>query len=201
MTMTTPRAWSFLTNHAQVLVCIAHDPDIRLREIGESVRNNRAGSAPHRRRTRRRRLHHARALRPPQSLHHPAKPAPPRSARARRMTTSSRSGGRNCGSAWAAAIFSRVMRVRSSRSRDVVIVAISALRERSGSGRSGRGRPRAWRRARARNDGRRAQPRSRWCAPMRPSVVGRADGPDALAAREPRGRERADVRGENRRSA
>ena len=37
MTMTTPRAWSFLTNHAQVLVCIAHDPDIRLREIGESV--------------------------------------------------------------------------------------------------------------------------------------------------------------------
>jgi DNA-binding MarR family transcriptional regulator len=31
------RAWSFLTNHAQVLVCIAHDPEIRLREIGDSV--------------------------------------------------------------------------------------------------------------------------------------------------------------------
>jgi DNA-binding IclR family transcriptional regulator len=29
--------WSFLTNHAQVLVCIAHDPGIRLREIGEAV--------------------------------------------------------------------------------------------------------------------------------------------------------------------
>jgi DNA-binding MarR family transcriptional regulator len=29
--------WTFLTNHAQVLVCIAHDPDIRLREIGDAV--------------------------------------------------------------------------------------------------------------------------------------------------------------------
>src|SRR5579875_1213072 len=29
--------WTFLTNHAQVLVCIAHDPGIRLREIGERV--------------------------------------------------------------------------------------------------------------------------------------------------------------------
>jgi DNA-binding IclR family transcriptional regulator len=31
------RDWAFLTNHAQVLVCIAHDPGIRLREIGEQV--------------------------------------------------------------------------------------------------------------------------------------------------------------------
>ena len=30
-------AWSFLTNHAQVLVCIAHDPEVRLREIGDTV--------------------------------------------------------------------------------------------------------------------------------------------------------------------
>ena len=30
-------SWSFLTNHAQVLLCIAHDPGIRLREIGEGV--------------------------------------------------------------------------------------------------------------------------------------------------------------------
>jgi DNA-binding MarR family transcriptional regulator len=30
-------SWSFLTNHAQVLVCIAQDPWIRLREIGEAV--------------------------------------------------------------------------------------------------------------------------------------------------------------------
>src|SRR5215218_11101986 len=29
--------WSFLTNHAQVLICIAHDPGIRLRDIGEAV--------------------------------------------------------------------------------------------------------------------------------------------------------------------
>jgi hypothetical protein len=29
--------WSFLTNHAQVLVCIAQDPGIRLREIGAEV--------------------------------------------------------------------------------------------------------------------------------------------------------------------
>jgi predicted transcriptional regulator len=30
-------SWSFLTNHAQVLLCIAQDPGVRLREIGESV--------------------------------------------------------------------------------------------------------------------------------------------------------------------
>jgi DNA-binding IclR family transcriptional regulator len=30
-------AWSFLTNHAQVLVCIADDPGIRLRDIGDRV--------------------------------------------------------------------------------------------------------------------------------------------------------------------
>ena len=29
--------WSFLTNHAQVLLCIAHDPGIRVREIGAAV--------------------------------------------------------------------------------------------------------------------------------------------------------------------
>jgi hypothetical protein len=30
-------SWSFLTNHAQVMLCIAHDPGVRLREIGEAV--------------------------------------------------------------------------------------------------------------------------------------------------------------------
>jgi DNA-binding MarR family transcriptional regulator len=30
-------SWSFLTNHAQVLVCIAQDPGIRLRDIGDAV--------------------------------------------------------------------------------------------------------------------------------------------------------------------
>jgi DNA-binding MarR family transcriptional regulator len=29
--------WSFLTNHALVLLCIAGDPGIRLREIGDAV--------------------------------------------------------------------------------------------------------------------------------------------------------------------
>jgi DNA-binding Lrp family transcriptional regulator len=32
-----PPQWTFLTNHAQALVCVAGDPDIRLREIGETV--------------------------------------------------------------------------------------------------------------------------------------------------------------------
>jgi hypothetical protein len=30
-------SWSFLTNHAQVLLSIANDPGIRLREIGDTV--------------------------------------------------------------------------------------------------------------------------------------------------------------------
>jgi predicted transcriptional regulator len=29
--------WTFLTNHARVLVCIARDPGVRLREIGERI--------------------------------------------------------------------------------------------------------------------------------------------------------------------
>ena len=29
--------WSFLTNHARVLLCIAHDPGVRLRDIAGSV--------------------------------------------------------------------------------------------------------------------------------------------------------------------
>lgn len=31
------RDWAFLTNHARVLICIAHDPSIRLRDIGERL--------------------------------------------------------------------------------------------------------------------------------------------------------------------
>ena len=30
-------SWSFLTNHARVLLCIAHDPGARLRDIGASL--------------------------------------------------------------------------------------------------------------------------------------------------------------------
>ena len=37
MSSPQPPTWSFLTNHARVLLCIAQDPDVRLREIGERV--------------------------------------------------------------------------------------------------------------------------------------------------------------------
>jgi predicted DNA-binding transcriptional regulator len=30
-------SWSFLTNHARVLLCIAHDPGVRLRDIAASL--------------------------------------------------------------------------------------------------------------------------------------------------------------------
>ena len=30
-------SWSFLTNHARALLCIAHDPDARLRDIAAAV--------------------------------------------------------------------------------------------------------------------------------------------------------------------
>jgi DNA-binding transcriptional ArsR family regulator len=37
MTADMTHRWKFLTNHAQVLVCIAHDPGVLLREISERV--------------------------------------------------------------------------------------------------------------------------------------------------------------------
>ncbi len=37
MTERAAPSWAFLTNHAQVLVSIARDPGVRLREIGERV--------------------------------------------------------------------------------------------------------------------------------------------------------------------
>jgi DNA-binding IclR family transcriptional regulator len=33
----SPPTWTFLTRHAQVLLCIADDPGVRLRDIGERV--------------------------------------------------------------------------------------------------------------------------------------------------------------------
>jgi len=30
-------SWTFLTNHAQVLLCVAHDPEIRLRDVADQV--------------------------------------------------------------------------------------------------------------------------------------------------------------------
>ena len=32
-----PKTWTFLTNHAQVLLCIADTPDLRLRDVAERV--------------------------------------------------------------------------------------------------------------------------------------------------------------------
>ncbi|MGA2470651.1 MAG: MarR family winged helix-turn-helix transcriptional regulator [Solirubrobacteraceae bacterium] len=37
MTPESTPSWAFLTNHGQVLVCIARDPGIRLRDLGERV--------------------------------------------------------------------------------------------------------------------------------------------------------------------
>src|SRR4051794_705815 len=37
MASTSPTSWTFLTSHARVLLCIAQDPGVRLREIGERV--------------------------------------------------------------------------------------------------------------------------------------------------------------------
>jgi DNA-binding MarR family transcriptional regulator len=32
-----PKTWTFLTNHAQVLLCVAETPDIRLRDVAGHV--------------------------------------------------------------------------------------------------------------------------------------------------------------------
>jgi predicted transcriptional regulator len=32
-----PPRWTFLTNHAQVLICIAEEPGVRLRDVGERI--------------------------------------------------------------------------------------------------------------------------------------------------------------------
>ena len=37
MSQPATATWSFLTNHARVLICIAQDPGVRLREIGETI--------------------------------------------------------------------------------------------------------------------------------------------------------------------
>jgi DNA-binding IclR family transcriptional regulator len=31
------RGWQFVTNHTQVLLCIARDPEVRLRDIAEAI--------------------------------------------------------------------------------------------------------------------------------------------------------------------
>ena len=37
MAKTRRPSWTFLTNHAQVLLCVATDPTVRLREVAERV--------------------------------------------------------------------------------------------------------------------------------------------------------------------
>ena len=37
MATTDPPRWTFLTNHARVLICVADDPGLRLRDIGDRV--------------------------------------------------------------------------------------------------------------------------------------------------------------------
>jgi DNA-binding MarR family transcriptional regulator len=37
MSSSEPKTWTFLTNHAQVLLCLAEDPDIRLRDVADRV--------------------------------------------------------------------------------------------------------------------------------------------------------------------
>ena len=35
--MSGPNTWTFLTNHSHVLLCIAEDPDVLLREVAQKV--------------------------------------------------------------------------------------------------------------------------------------------------------------------
>jgi predicted ArsR family transcriptional regulator len=37
MSASDPKTWTFLTNHTQVLFCLAQTPDIRLRDVAEHV--------------------------------------------------------------------------------------------------------------------------------------------------------------------
>lgn len=36
-TMSRPNGWTFLTNHSHVMLCIADDPDVRLRDVATQV--------------------------------------------------------------------------------------------------------------------------------------------------------------------
>jgi DNA-binding IclR family transcriptional regulator len=37
MSSAEPKTWTFLTNHAQVLLCFAEDSEVRLRDVAERV--------------------------------------------------------------------------------------------------------------------------------------------------------------------
>ena len=42
--MTSAANWTFLTNHSHVLLCIAENPDVRLREVAERVHITERGA-------------------------------------------------------------------------------------------------------------------------------------------------------------
>jgi DNA-binding IclR family transcriptional regulator len=37
MSSNPQKSWTFVTNHTQVLLCLAHNPEIRLRDVAETV--------------------------------------------------------------------------------------------------------------------------------------------------------------------
>ena len=78
-------SWTFLSHHAQVFLCIARDPDVRLRDIAAGVGHHRASGAGDRERPRRgglRRSDEGRAAKPlrdpPRGTASPPAPGRPR---------------------------------------------------------------------------------------------------------------------------
>jgi hypothetical protein len=76
--------WTFLTNHARVLPCIAHDPGVRLRDIAASLGITERTAYGIRHRPGRGRLHRQAQRRPPQPLPDPGAPPLPEPARRER---------------------------------------------------------------------------------------------------------------------
>src|SRR5579863_7314491 len=37
MSSNPSKPWTFVTNHTQVLLCLAHNPDVRLRDVADAV--------------------------------------------------------------------------------------------------------------------------------------------------------------------
>ena len=71
--------WSFLTNHARVLVCIAHDPGVRLPRHRHDAGHHRTQRLQHRHRPDHQRLRRQGQGRPTQPLPDPGSPAATRS--------------------------------------------------------------------------------------------------------------------------
>jgi hypothetical protein len=67
--------WTCLTNHARVLLCIAYDPGVRLRDIAASLGITERTAYGIHHRPGRGRLHRQAQRRPPQPLPDPGAPA------------------------------------------------------------------------------------------------------------------------------